>query len=176
MINGQVMFANNDGGILYKGDGHIFEEYWAEDAVATQSIKYTITKKTNSLRKVTLGTQKVAAMPKNADFVNAQTWLIELPENTDEANSFLSINYAGDCARIYADGQLVEDNFWNGKAMLVRMNSLKGKKIELGIMPLSKDAPIYLQEKQKKELQQSNNYLLELKDIKVIRRTTTQLN
>ena len=176
VINGQVMFANNDGGILYKGDGHIFEEYWAEDAVATQSIKYTITKKANSLRKVTLGTQKVAAMPKNADFENAQTWLIELPENTDEANSFLSINYAGDCARIYADGQLVEDNFWNGKTMLVRMNSLKGKKIELRIMPLSKDAPIYLQEKQKKELQQSNNNLLELKDIKVIRRTTTQLN
>ena len=86
---------------------------------------------------------------------------------------FLQINYRGDVARVYADGQLVEDNFWNGKPMLVRMSDLVGKRVELRILPLGKDFPIYLQREQRAQLDAApDGQLLSLDSIKVIERTT----
>ena len=69
-----------------------------------------------------------------------QVYIIDIP--TADDNTFIQINYQGDCARVYADGKLVEDNFWNGKPMLVRTSELEGKRVELKILPLRKDAPI----------------------------------
>ncbi len=84
---------------------------------------------------------------------------------------FLSISYRGDCARVYADGKLVEDNFWNGKSMLVRLSDLVGKHVELKVLPLRKDAPIYLQEKQKAVLENAEgDYMLCLDSISVVGR------
>ena len=85
---------------------------------------------------------------------------------------FLKIDYAGDCARVYADGKLVMDNFWNGKPMLVRMSDLAGKKVELRILPLRKDAPIYLQKEQKEILDNSQAVLLQLNSINILTRET----
>ena len=122
-----------------------------------------------------MGSQKVAAMPTDADFENAAVWNINL-EKFKGSNSqlsiinyqFLKIDYAGDCARIYADGKLVMDNFWNGKPMLVRMSDLAGKNVELRILPLRKDAPIYLQKEQKALLDNSKDYLLQLENISIL--------
>ena len=86
---------------------------------------------------------------------------------------FLKISYAGDCARVYADGKLVMDNFWNGKPMLVRMSDLAGKKVELRILPLSKDAPIYLQKEQKEILDNSKAALLQLNSIDILKIETS---
>jgi len=56
------------------------------------------------------------SMPTESDWEKAATWTIsslnELNENLD---LYLQISYQGDAARIYADGILVEYNFWNGK-------------------------------------------------------------
>ena len=76
-------------------------------------------------------------------------------------------------ARVYADGQLVEDNYWNGKPMLVRMSDLVGKRVELRILPLGKDFPIYLQREQRALLDTTpGGQLLLLDSIKVIERST----
>ena len=86
---------------------------------------------------------------------------------------YLQINYCGDVARIYADGQLVEDNYWNGKPMLVRMSDLVGKRVELRILPLGKDFPIYLQREQRTLLDAApGGQLLSLDSIKLIERAT----
>ena len=70
-----------------------------------------------------------------------------------------------------AYGQLVENNFWNGKPMLVRVSDLIGKKVELKILPLGKSYPIYLQQEQKAILDNAaGNQLLSLDSIKVIQR------
>jgi hypothetical protein len=74
---------------------------------------------------------------------------------------------------LYADGQLVADNFWNGKPMLVRLSDLVGKRVELKILPLGKAYPIYLQQAQRAELDQApNGILLSLDSIQVIERQT----
>ena len=120
-----------------------------------------------------MGSQKVAAMPTNEDFDAAAVWTLNISpslsgRDSREGVSFLKISYAGDCARVYADGKLVMDNFWNGKPMLVRMSDLAGKKVELRILPLSKDAPIYLQKEQREILDNSPTPLLQLNSINLL--------
>ena len=167
-IDGKLYYSN---GILYKDGGCIMEETWE---TTPTKVNYALAKEHGGLREIKMGSQKVAAQPTEEDFNKAATWIIsnlnELNENLD---LFLQISYKGDVARIYADGQLVEDNFWNGKPMLVRLSDLIGKKVELKILPLGKDYPIYLQKEQKAELNKaSNGLLLSLDSIQVIERRT----
>lgn len=168
-IDGKLHFATHPGAILYKDGDSIVEEYWqeAEDITATK------TSEAAAPRSVTTGKQKVAAMPSNEDFKAAAVWTLQLPD-TDDSNLFLQIDYEADCARVYADGQLVEDNFWNGKPMLVRLSDIAKRKAELRILPLTREAPIYLQKEQRGILDAApNGVLLNLKGVKLLRRHTT---
>ena len=124
-----------------------------------------------------MGVQKVAAMPADSDFERAAVWTLpaeQLAQYSDRADDiFLKINYQGDVARVYADGILVADNFWNGKSMLVRLSDIIGHRAELRILPLSADYPIYFQEPQRNILKQApNGILLSLDNIEIIQRKT----
>lgn len=184
-IDDTLVYAKHDGGILYKDGNRIIEEFWSEYATQPNALKVSIATNNQNeakLRTIPMGAQRVASMPTNADFNDATMWTINIDSAAIKENSvnvdnlFLSIEYAGDCARIYADGKLIEDNFWNGKPMLVRMSKLIGHKVELRMFPLAKDAPIYLQQEQKQELEAAQSYLLKLKNITVIQRETVSLN
>ena len=174
-IDDKMYFAKKAGNIIYKDGDKIIEEEWKE----SKAKNITITKKKDAAepRIIPMGSQKVAAMPTNEDFENAAVWTLNISpslsgRDSREGVSFLKISYAGDCARVYADGKLVMDNFWNGKPMLVRMSDLAGKKVELRILPLSKDAPIYLQKEQKEILDNSKAALLQLNSINILTRET----
>ena len=73
----------------------------------------------------------------------AAVYKIQLPALT---SSILSITYRGDVARLYADGKLVADNFYYGRPFLFGLWRLPEgvKELELRILPLQKDAPVYL--------------------------------
>ena len=132
-INDRLYFSD---GLLYQDGTQIIEEKWQ-----TQPTQVTCTKIRDSkgLRQVTMGGQKVAAAPVDKDFEDAAVWEISgLESLSSSGDLYLQINYRGDVARVYADGQLVEDNYWNGKSMLVRMSDLVGKRVELRILPLGK--------------------------------------
>lgn len=161
-------------GILYKDGDRIMEETWQ---TLSTPVNYVLTKENGGLRNVEMGSQKVAAQPIESDFDKAAVWnIIGLDGLNENLDLYLEIAYRGDVARIYADSQLVEDNFWNGKPMLVRLSDLVGKKVELRILPLGKDYPIYLQKEQRAELHKApNGVLLSLDGIKVIERTTKVL-
>lgn len=103
-------------------------------------------------REVKIGALGVAEQPYDDAFEAAAVWSIDVNSERDLSDVFLKVSYRGDVARVYADGILVEDNFWNGREMLVRCSELAGKKVELRILPLSKDAPIYLQKEQREIL------------------------
>lgn len=170
-----ALHYSEKGGILYKNDeGDIVEETWQE---GYETVGFSQIQKEGRAREIGLGTQKVAEQPDEEDFDNAAAWAIVLPKSiTDAEDSFLEISYDADCARVYADDKLVEDNFWNGKPMLVRISDLIEKKVELRILPLRKDAPIYLQKEQKAVLNaESRNTLLKLNSIKVIKRTVRKI-
>ncbi len=169
-IDDRLYFAKKAGNIIYKDGNKIIEEEWKESK--TKTITITKTKDAAAPREILMGAQKVAAMPTNEDFEKAAVWNLDINGLPTGADSFLKISYAGDCARIYADGKLVMDNFWNGKPMLVRMSDLANKKIELRILPLRKDAPIYLQKEQKEILDNSKATLLQLNSINILTRET----
>ena len=174
VIDGKMHYAKN-GGILYKTQDGIVEECWKNIG----TIEASKQKEHGGLREVKLGTQKVAEQPYETDFDKAAVWSIDCNSLKDAENKndlFLKISYKGDCARIYADGQLVEDNFWNGKPMYVRVSDIAGKRIELKILPLGKNYPVYLQEAQKKELEAATDgLLLSLDGIELIERSTALL-
>ena len=180
-IDNKLYYAKNNGGILYKDGNKIVEEFWLKHNITSNDKVINIIKKSEAStpRKIELGKQKVASMPNDNEWNDAAIWEINIDSivissqygnNWDDI--FISVTYAGDCARVYADKVLVADNFWNGKDMLVRLSDIIGKHIELRILPMSKDAPIYLQKEQKKELLSHKNYMLELKNVAIIQRKT----
>lgn len=154
------------GGILFTAGDGVMEERWVEtgDVVKAEQVKK------EGQPRVVPTKSGVITQPEEADFEQAAVYTLQVPV-TDE-DSFLEISYKGDCARVYADGLLVEDDFWNGKPMQVRASSLKDKKVELRILPLRKDTPLYLERPQRAQLEAAADYLLSLDGIKVIHRET----
>lgn len=165
VVDGRMYYGD---GILYKDGDRVMQELWQTDDA---QIKVTQTKREDAPRDIPMGSHGVAHQPENPEFDKAAVWALDLTGLDIDENTFLEVSYAGDVARVYANGQLVEDNFWNGKPMMVRASDLTGKHIELKILPLRKDAPIYLQQAQRERLEAaSGNCLLSLDGIKVIRR------
>ena len=100
-----------------------------------------------ALRTITIGVQKVAEEPVDADFDNAAVYTIDLPKDSSfvTRSSLLQITYRGDVARLYAEGKLIADNFYNGRPFLFGLWRLPAgvKQLELRILPLQKDMPVY---------------------------------
>ena len=69
------------------------------------------------LRTITIGVNKVAEEPSDEDFNQAAVYTIDLPD-VDRTDLLLNIDYRGDVARLYADGKLIDDNFYNGRPFL----------------------------------------------------------
>jgi beta-galactosidase len=66
------------------------------------------------------------------------------------SNLFMKVDYTGDVARLSAKTRLLTDNFYNGTpwfAGLKRFSKeLSSGPLELSILPLRKDAPIFLED------------------------------
>lgn len=112
----------------------------------SNAVSFTKLKEAGTPRTISIGVNKVAEEPTDADFEQAAVYRIEVPEETgQEFQSLLSIDYRGDVARLYANGQLIQDNFYNGRPMLYGLWRLPAgtKQLELRILPLQKDMPVY---------------------------------
>ena len=127
-----------------------------ELSYSTVNCQFSKIKEAGTLRTIVKGKAKVAEAPSEEDWQQAAVYRIELP--TDSSfftlhSSLLSINYRGDCARLYANGRLVADNFYYGRPFQYGLWRLpKGiSELELRILPLQPDAPIYLPKEADKE-------------------------
>ena len=104
-------------------------------------------KEAGPLRTIVKGKAKVAEAPSEADWQEAAVYRITIPtEAVTQFRCLLSITYQGDCARLYANGRLIADNFQYGRPFLYGLWRLPAgcTELELRIMPLQPDAPIYL--------------------------------
>ena len=127
-----------------------------EKSLEPIAILYNKVREAGPQRQISIGVQRVAEEPQDEDFQQAAVYRIELPTITQLSNIatqpspvttyLLTIDYQGDCARLYADGKLVADNFYYGRPFLYGLWRLpKGtKELELRILPLQEGAPIYL--------------------------------
>jgi len=94
----------------------------------------------------------VAVAPPDPAFKNAAAWRIALPANEMRGLSdvFLCIDYVGDIGRLYAGQHLLDDDFYHGATWevgLKRFAPLAGQNLTLDVLPLRKDAAIYLSPK-----------------------------
>ncbi|MDE6380816.1 MAG: beta-galactosidase, partial [Muribaculaceae bacterium] len=76
-------------------------------------------KEAGAPRTITIGVNKAAESPEDVDFEQAAVYTISnLPAAQDREGILLRIDYRGDVARLYCDGKLIADNFYNGRPML----------------------------------------------------------
>ena len=110
-------------------------------------IEFTKVKEAGTQRTIKKGKAKVAEAPSEQDWQQAAVYKIQLTSDLLPLTSaLLSITYRGDCARLYANGRLVADNFYYGRPFLYGLWRLPKDctELELRILPLQPDAPIYL--------------------------------
>ncbi len=95
------------------------------------------------LRTITMGVNKVAEEPTDEDFEDAAVYHIDVTGKTD---GLMSIDYQGDCARLYANGQLVADHFNNGRPFHYGLwrKPKECTLLELRILLMQSDMPVYL--------------------------------
>jgi beta-galactosidase len=89
--------------------------------------------------------------PTDSEFEQTAKWVIAVrrtPRSDTISNVFLRIAYTGDVGRLSVNGDLLEDNFYNGLPWMIGLKrfgqTIEGRKLELSILPLRKDAPIFL--------------------------------
>ena len=113
---------------------------------STQKSTFRQIKKAGPLRHITIGVNKVAEEPTDEDFEQAAVYRLTVPEADDrQARRLLRINYQGDCARLYANGRLIADNFYNGRPFLYGLWRLPKDctELELRILPMQENMPVY---------------------------------
>ncbi len=124
--------------------GRLFLDEEAKPNIAIKAPIINKVKEVGPLRTITIGVNKVAEEPSDKDFEQATVYTIDLPEISGEG-LLLNIDYRGDVARLYANGQLIDDNFYNGRPFQYALWRLPKdcRQLELRILPLQKDMPIY---------------------------------
>jgi hypothetical protein len=130
------------------------------------------------LRKIVLGKieQPVAAAPEDGDFAQAAIWRIKLPDNLDlGVDPILRVKYIGDVARITLNGKLLTDDFYNGNAFEVGLSryapGILSGDLRLAILPLQKNAPIYLAKKAQPDFGTAKS-VAALQEIEIVPRYT----
>jgi beta-galactosidase len=92
----------------------------------------------------------VPTMPADDQFDRAAAWKLTIPTQTMDGLSdiFLRIDYAGDVARFYQDGTLLDDDFYKGNIWEIGLKRFLphafDRPFELRMLALRRDTPIYL--------------------------------
>ena len=104
-------------------------------------LSYRKTREAGEPRTISIGVAGVAEEPTDADFEQAAVYELTLPE---DRSGLLHIEYTGDCARLYADGKLIDDNFYNGRPFQYALWRLPSgiQTLELRILPLQNSMPV----------------------------------
>ena len=126
--------------------GHLFLDDNSQFSIF--NCQFNKLREAGPLRAITIGVQKVAEEPVDTDFDDAAVYRIALPNDSSLFtlhSSLMKINYRGDVARLYANGKLIADNFYNGSPFLFGLWRLPKdtRELELRILPLQKDMPVY---------------------------------
>ena len=125
--------------------GRLFLDKEARHDIAVKAPIINKVKEAGPLRTITIGVNKVAEEPSDEDFEQAAVYTIDLSHLSSPDSCLLNIDYRGDVARLYADGKLLDDNFYNGRPFQYALWRLPKdcRKLQLRILPLQKDMPVY---------------------------------
>lgn len=103
----------------------------------------------------------------------AATFVLDAPAALDDPDACLEIDWAGDVAQLVVDGEVVDDQLWDGSPWLVSSvdrGVRAGARIELRLLPLSREAPVHLPPPARARLRDSAGQLLALDAVRLSRR------
>lgn len=120
------------------------------------------------------GKNRLALAPTDADYTQAAVWKITLPKKMDlQANPLLRIRYLGDMARLTLNGRLINDDFFTGRDFEIGVKryapEILSGDLRLEILPLRRDAPIYIEPKNRPDFG-NNTSLLKLESAEIVTR------
>jgi beta-galactosidase len=121
----------------------------------------------------------VATAPLDLDFEKAGVWQIHLPANLDlSLDPIVRFHYVGDVARITLNGKLITDDFYNGSAFDLGMRryapEILNGDLRIAILPLRKDAPIYMTDKVRPDFGKESS-IVTLQGIEIVPRYQVQI-
>ena len=98
-------------------------------------------------------------------------WQFTIPKEslTGVKNAWLTLDYRGDIARVFAGTTMLDDMFWDGRKWhigLKRFAGQLGSPWQLNILPLRADAPIYLEDGVRPQFGKASQ-LAELRSIEI---------
>ena len=132
-----------------KADGVFRRFNVSPDPVGQVRLKLEPVQPAGPARTISMGQAKVAEAPGDADFAQAAVWRVKLPENLDPSRELLlRVHYLGDAARVYLDGRLLTDDFYNGNSFDIGLKryapGIYHQELLVKVLPLQQAAPIYL--------------------------------
>ncbi|MHA7176715.1 beta-galactosidase [Arthrobacter sp. Sr24] len=98
------------------------------------------------------GLHQRASAPVDTDYINAAHFHIKFtPEELATGpDNLLRIDWTGDCARAYVNGQLISDNYWNGLPWDIDLSAHREDLLRHGLsiqaFPFNPEAAIYVEE------------------------------
>jgi hypothetical protein len=167
--------------LSWKADG-VFERYTPPPPrLAKFNATFKKIQAAGPPREIPLGRieQAVAAAPLDDDFENAAIWRVTIPKNVDlGSDPILRFHYVGDVARVMLDGKLVTDDFYNGNAFEIGLRrhapGILNDDLRIAILPLRKDAPIYMADKARMLLGDADS-TADLQSVELVPRYQLQL-
>jgi len=165
-VDDKVVFSE---GIVYKDGDRLLCETWVEG----ESVPAKQTKKEDPKRTPVM--EEGRPMFPAGELGKAASWSIEVPALESPEDWFVEVSYRGDIAQAWSGDTLVEDNFWNGRTMYVRVSDLVDGKCRLDILALPKDYPIYLQKEQREVLASCDGYLCSLDSVRLVHRVRAEI-
>lgn len=139
----------SDGTLAHKMDG-FFTRWTISRSTREIQIQAQCTRQAGPSHPMQMGSAGVAAAPDDEAFAEAEVWHVSFPPDILDGlhEVLLRVDYLGDCARAYMNGRLIDDDFYHGRAWEIGIRrfapEILEKGLDLKILPLRKDAPIYL--------------------------------
>jgi len=172
----QIVLLNDADSLALRKDDTGRAMFEKKPKTSTVKVKTKLLQPAGPAREIPLseGRQHIAIAPTDSDFTNAAVWKIELPAKLDlSRNPILRIHYVGDVARLTLNGRLIDDNFYAGRTFDLGLKRyapeiLTGD-LRLEILPLRKDAPIYLEPKARPDFG-ANESLVKLLSAEIVNR------
>lgn len=136
----------------------LFTSYTAAIPLPQMSVRFEQTRAADPIGAVPLFNAvswrkaEIALAPTDSAFEHAARYRIAVSAAALEraGNVMLEIRYVGDVARLYSGDELLNDNFYNGQPWRISArryaDAIRRGALELRILPLRGDAPIYLPE------------------------------
>jgi beta-galactosidase len=148
-------FAKTPANLKRAGAEGLFTRYQAKLKPVTLTATATLLRAPGKAPPLKMtGPRGSALIPEPESFGASGLWQITLPpealKRPDYVREiFLDVNYQADVARLFAGGELIDDEFYNGlvwRVGLKRYGAKLEQPVTLGLMPLREDAKIYLDE------------------------------